>query len=83
MKDAQGHGSNGRGGGGDPRFAPHTLTLQEAQRPGIRGQMNRGGRGLYNTDAARTVFGLRQQMGQTGPGHRAGLMQAIKNLWGG
>lgn len=79
MKDARGHGSNGRGGsflqsGGlkgvaiaaDARF---TNTPMRPDRD-------------FKTDADRTVHDLRQRMANTGPGHQRGLMQSIKNLLG-
>ena len=37
----------------------------------------------YKNDAERTVADLRSRMSSTGDGHKAGLLQGIKNLLGG
>lgn len=89
MKDALGHGSNSRGGGGnygDPRlrgnYSDTRIKTAGMRGVGLAPGFHATARPMPG-DAARTVFGLRQQMTNTGPGHRAGLIQAIKNFLGG
>jgi len=78
-KDARGHGSDG----GTGTFKTAGLkgvgigANYHAAQDRMRSNQD------FNSPAARTVFGLRQQMASTGPGHRAGLLQGIKNLLGG
>src|ERR1700726_4138503 len=74
MKDARGHGSDGRGNKGIP-LAPgfHAPSQANAMRPDRD----------YKNDAERTVADLRSRMTNTGPGHQAGLFQGIKNFIGG
>jgi hypothetical protein len=73
MKDARGHGSDGRNNKGVPLAAGFRAPSQaNAMRPDHD----------YKNDAERTVANLRQRMGSTGPGHQTGLMQGIKNLLG-
>lgn len=76
MKDARGHGSNSRGSFGQRQPFAQGRNLFAIQ-PGASFQPR------AKTDAKRTVEDLRNQMRFTGPGHRAGLMQGIKNLLGG
>ena len=72
MKDAYGHGSNGRDNKGiplSPGFrAPSQMNAMKPDRD-------------YKNDAERTVADLRTRMAATGPGHQAGLVQGIKNLF--
>lgn len=94
MKDAKGHGSDARAAGAfvrrvsgeGARNSPSGRPLMAQLAPEARfpSQANamRPDRD-YTSDTARTVFGLRQRMQATGPGHRTGLMQGIKNLLGG
>ena len=79
MKDAKGHGSEGRGG---DRAVPFdrskigmTVGANFSDRP-LRGVGDR-------TDTQRTVANLRARMQDAGPGHQSGLLQGIKNLLGG
>lgn len=76
MKDAQGHGSNIRSGG------LNGVSLGEGFRASISGSRMRPDRD-FKTDADRTVADLRSRMQSAGPGHKAGLVQGIKNLLGG
>lgn len=74
MKDARGHGSDGRGNKGIPLAAGFRAPSQaNAMRPDRD----------YKNDAERTVADLRQRMADTGPGHQRGLVQGIRNLFGG
>jgi len=74
MKDARGHGSDGRANKGIPLAAGFRAPMSgAAMRPDHD----------FKTDADRTVAGLRARMVGTGPGHQTGLMQGIKNFIGG
>ena len=76
MKDALGHGSDIRSGG------LRGVTLGPNYRAPISGSKMRPDRD-YKNDAERTVADLRSRMSSTGDGHKAGLLQGIKNLLGG
>lgn len=77
MKDARGHGSDGRDGGSfgkrqqigismnGPGFSRRILSPQD------------------RSETQRTVARLRGQLVSTGPGHTSALMQGIKNILGG
>lgn len=73
MKDALGHGSDGRANKGIPLAAGFRAPSQAGVMKSDRD---------FKTDADRTIAGLRSRMTNTGPGHQAGLMQGIKNLFG-
>jgi hypothetical protein len=76
MKDAHGHGSDGRGSFGQRQpYAQGRNLFSIAPGASFKSRPK--------TDAKRTVEDLRNQMRFTGPGHRTGLMQGIKNLLGG
>lgn len=88
MKDARGHGSDGKGGGGRGplgfrggssvyRSQPFEIA-HGAQFGPSRMKSDRD----FKSDADRTVHDLRSRMSNTGPGHQTGLMQGIKNLLG-
>jgi len=75
-KDAQGHGSEGRGARPFDRSGiGMTASAQFSGKP-LRGVSNQ-------TDTQRTVADMRTRMQNTGPGHQTGLMQGIKNFLGG
>lgn len=76
MKDANGHGSEGRGAVPfDRSKIGMTVGARFSNRP-LRGRGDQ-------TDTQRTVADLRTRMQSTGPGHQTGLMQGIKNILGG
>lgn len=82
MKDARGHGSDSRG-------AAFALAPAQARNPrtlnfGVSPTGYFGPSRMRDTkpDAARTVADLRSRMSNTGPGHKTGLLQGIKNLLG-
>jgi hypothetical protein len=79
MKDARGHGSEGRGGDSainDRLKRPRIGMTTDAVFSNRRGVGDR-------TDTQRTVANLRTRMQNTGPGYQAGLSQSIKNFLGG
>lgn len=83
MKDAKGHGSEGRGVGAASTIKSGGLRgvglAFGATMPSDRMKPDRD----YKNDAERTVADLRGRMTGTGPGHQAGLLQGIKNFFGG
>jgi hypothetical protein len=82
MKDAKGHGSDSRGGGGD------YSVNDRLKRPRIGMDVNAvfSSRNLkpnlLPSEGQRTVNNLRNQMNGTGPGHQMALGQAVRNLLG-
>ncbi len=73
MKDARGHGSEARGG---------AVSLQEAQKPGVRSSARGTPLPQDNLDTMKTIADLRARMSGTGPGHQATLGQGVRNLGG-
>lgn len=83
MKDAKGHGSNGRGGVSIIQSGGlRGVGLSNNYRAPLAGANRRPDRD-YTSDAARTVGELRSRMANTGDGHKTGLLQGIKNILGG
>ena len=76
MKDAKGHGSEGRGGDRAVPFDRSKIGMTIGAR--FSGKMLGP-----QSDNARTIAGLRTRMQNTGPGHQSGLLQGIKNFLGG
>jgi hypothetical protein len=74
MKDARGHGSDGRAGS----LGKSGIGIAASFQATSHMKPSRD----YTSDAARTVGDLRQRMQGAGPGHQAGLMQGIRNLLG-
>lgn len=76
MRDARGHGS-------DPRNS--ASGSQRFKTAGLRGMGLAPGATFLPRygNAKQVVEAMRAQMRTTGPGHRAGLMQGIKNFLGG
>lgn len=79
MKDAKGHGSEGRGSDRAVPFDRSKIGMTVGAH-----FSDRALRGVGNqTDTQRTVADLRARMASTGPGHQSGLWQGVKNLLGG
>lgn len=84
MKDARGHGSDSRGAAF--ALAPaQTRNSRTLNGVGVSSTGYFGPSRMRDTtpDVARTVADLRSRMSNTGPGHKTGLFQGIKNLLGG
>ena len=80
MKDARGHGSDGRGGGSSA--SDYLKRSQIGLAPG-RGFSGKQLSGSTLSDTQRTVGRMREQLQYAGPGHSAGIIQGIKNFIGG
>ena len=82
MKDAQGHGSNGNGGGSRlPTDYLKRSNIGLARGPGFSGKKLNAG---AMTDTQKSISRVREQLKGVTPqsGHGAGLLQALKNLGG-